>query len=220
MVANRTYEKARELALRLNGTAFPFEAVTHALIRSDIVITATGSSTPILKKNELEEIMKQRRHSPLFIIDIAVPRDVEESASRIENLFLYNIDDLKQIVEESNQAFQKEILKATDILEEELRKFSEWHQSRQIVPTIKSLTEKTEKIKEQELSKIFHRLPNISEKEKSVLEQFADSVIAKILHEPLVQLRSMSHHPLGQEYLEITRHLFKLDSENQEDFDP
>jgi glutamyl-tRNA reductase len=215
MVANRTYQKAQELAQRLNGTAFPLEALAHPLVKSDIVITATGSSTPILKKNDLEEIMKQRRHSPLFIIDIAVPRDVEENASKIENLFLYNIDDLKHIVEESNQAFQKEIMKANMIIEEELQEFYTWHQSRQIVPTIKALTEKTKKIKEQELQKFVNRLPNLSEKEKAVLEQFTDTLIAKILHEPLIQLKALAHHPLGEEYLEITRHLFKLDDDHQ-----
>jgi glutamyl-tRNA reductase len=211
MVCSRTFESAKSLADQFNATPFTFEALHLPLENTDILISAVTSPEPLLKRQTLEEIMRRRRQSPLFVVDIAVPRNVEESAGKLENLYLYNIDDLKQIVRESNQAFQNEIAKAWKIVEEEVQKFFAWQQSRMLSPTLKEITENAHRIKEQELQKFLAKFPNVSPKEKEAVEILAHTLVNKILHKPLVNLKAFSDHPLGYDYVAIARHLFGLD---------
>ncbi len=214
MVASRTFEKAKEVAEELHGIPYSLDDLDQPLQKSDIIITATNAATPVLKRARLEGLMRERRFSPLFIIDIGVPRDVEATAGQLENLFLYNIDDLKQIVSKSNESLQKEMVKAEEILDEELLKFQTWKDSLQVIPIIKALTFRMEEFKSKETEKVFQKFPNLSEQEREAIENLAHSLINKILHRPLVQLKTFADHPLGIEYLEVTRTLFGLGEKN------
>lgn len=213
-VCSRTMEHARALAQALGAAACPLEDLDRALLGTDIVIAATGSPRPILTRARLEPIMQRRRHASLFLIDIAVPRDVEAEAGQIENLYLYNLDDLQQIVEEANQAVRQELARAHRILEEELARFQAWRESLQVVPTIKALTQKMEEMKAAELQKVLAKFPSLSQRERNTLEILAHSLVNKILHQPLVRIKSLSNHPLSADYLELTRHLFGLEEKH------
>jgi len=212
-LCSRTLKHAEELAHKLNGTAHPFDHLKTLLSETEIVIAATGSAKPILTRSQLEKTMRERRYAPLFMIDIAVPRDVEESASTLENLYLYNIDDLQAIVQKANQAREKEIVKASAIVDEELVKFEAWKDSLQVIPTIRALNDRVEAIKKKEVERILGKYPNLSEQERAALENLAHGLTNKILHEPLVQLKNYGNHPLGTDYLEIARDLFGLNHE-------
>lgn len=210
LLCNRTPKTARQAAEKFHGIAYPLEEVQKPLGAADIVITSTGSSTPLLTKLQLDSVMRERRYAPLFVIDIAVPRDVEETAGQIENLFLYNIDDLNRIVETYNRGAQKEAGRARLILEEELAKFQAWRESLEIVPTIKALTEKIEKLKSEELEKILSKNRNVTPEERSLLENLAHNLVNKMLHIPRIQLKNYASHPLRFDYLEVARNLFGL----------
>src|SRR5207244_8002607 len=128
---------------------------------------------PLLTHASLEPIMRRRRLAPLFIIDIAVPRAAEASVTQLENVYLYNVDDLQGIVESANAELQKEMAKTHRILDEEFEKFRAWHESRQIVPTLKELTEKMERFKAVEVRKILSKFPNLPDRERAAVEAMA-----------------------------------------------
>lgn len=214
MVCSRTFEKAQEIAKQMNGTPFPIEDLAKPLLQADIVLSASSSSTPLLTRAMLDPIMRERRFSPLFIVDIAVPRNVEESAGQLENLFLYNIDDLKQIVQKANMALQKEMAKAEKILEEELQKFNAWKDSLQVVPTLRALTNKMEEVKSKEIERILSKFPGFNERQRDILENLAHGLVNKMLHGPLIQLKKYANHPLGEDYLKVVRDLFGLEQSN------
>lgn len=188
----------------------PIKAIDSHLSTTEIVITATGRPAPILSKNQLEKTMRGRKRAPLFIIDIALPRDVEESAGVIENLFLYNIDDLRKIVDKANETREKEIVKASGIVDEELAKFEAWKDALSVVPTIRELNERMEEIKKTEIERILSKYPNLGLSDRAALENLAHGLTNKILHHPLVQLKNYGNHPLGTDYLQIARDLFGL----------
>lgn len=214
ILCNRTFKQAQDMAKAVQGTACPLEDLDKALLKADILIASAAASDIVLTKKHLESVMRERRNAPLFIIDIAVPRNVEESAARLENIFLYNIDDLEKIVRKYHQSVQQEMTKANDILEEELHKFKVWQNGLDIVPTIKALTGKMEEMKKRELQKILSKFPHLGQNERAALELLAHNLVNKIFHRPLVELKDYAEHPLKFDYLEVARHLFGLDGSN------
>ena len=136
LIANRTFSRAVELAERFGGEAYSLEDLKTTLIKADIVISSTGAPSFVITKNLVASVLKLRKFRPLFIIDIAVPRDVEPEVNELENVFLYDIDDLKGVVEESLKERQKEALKARRIIEEEVLKFKKWLKELDLHPTI------------------------------------------------------------------------------------
>lgn len=215
MVVTRTREKVEEFVRQIKGTAYSLDEMDTPLLQADILIAASGSTVPLLSRAKLESIMKARRYAPLFVIDIAVPRDIDESAGQLENLFLYDIDDLQQIVENAAGPLQRELVKAHQILEEELKQFQSWLFSLQVTPTIRALTDKFEEMKIKEVQKILSKFPHLSERERAAFHSLAHGLIRKILHQPLIQLKSHAHHPLGAEYVEIVRTLFGLEASHE-----
>jgi len=213
MIASRTFENAKALASQMCGTAYAMKEIKLPLEKADIVIAASGGTEPLLTQKMLKPVMSKRRNAPLFVIDIAVPRNVEESAGKLDNLFLYNMDDLHKIVERANEKLEKELGKANQILDEELDKFLAWKESLQVIPTLRALTEKAERIKSKELERILAKLPDLNGKERAAFEHLAHSLVNKILHGPLVELKAYANHPLGLEYLQVVRDLFSLEEE-------
>ncbi len=210
LIANRTLARAVELAERFGGEAYSLEDLENTLIKADIVISSTGAPGFVLTKKLVSSTLKPRKFRPLFIIDIAVPRDVEPEVNDLENVFLYDIDDLKTVVEENLKERQKEALRARRIIEEELLKFKKWLKELDLHPTIKTLMEKAEDLRKKELNRTFKRLKNLSPEEKEALEVLTRSLVQKLLYYPISFMKT-SHHHGGKEAIEIVRRMFQLD---------
>jgi len=170
LVTNRTWERAIELAERFHGEAVPFTDLSSALLRVDIVLSSTGSPDFILRKKEVGTIIKTRKNRPLFFIDVAVPRDIDPRVNTVDNVYLYDIDDLQEVAEANLKGRQQEAQKAEAIVSVEVEKFCRWSQSQNVIPVIVSLKDRFEGIREKELQKTLAALPGLSDKEKNALE--------------------------------------------------
>ena len=210
LIVNRTFSRAVELAHRFGGEAYSLEDLKNTLIKADIVISSTGAPGFVITKKLVSSVLKPRRFKPLFIIDIAVPRDVEPEVNELENVFLYDIDDLKGVVEESLKERQKEALRARRIIEEEVLKFKKWLKELDLHPTIKSLMEKAEALRKKELQRTLKRLKHLSPEEVEALEVLTKSLVQKLLYFPISFMKS-SHHHKGKEAINIVRRMFELD---------
>lgn len=189
VVANRTYERGRELAKEFNGRAVKFEDFLHEMVHSDILICSTGAQNYVLLKNQMQKVMKERKNKPVFIIDISVPRNIDPEINDLNNVYLYDVDDLQGVVDTNILERQKEAKKAEDIIEEEIETFRKWLSSLDSVPTVIALREKAESIKKEELERLINRLPDIGEKERKAIENLANSIINKLIHAPTIALK-------------------------------
>jgi glutamyl-tRNA reductase len=210
-VASRTYERAAGLAKTLNGSALDFAKFKEELHRADIVISSTAAPNFIIHKEIVEIALHKRKNRPMFLIDIAVPRDIAPEVNDLENVYLYDIDDLQSVVDANVKERQKEAELAMEIIHSEVVKFNSWIESRDAVPTIVELRRKAENIRQQELNKTFKRLSHLSEDEKIAMEHMTLSIINKILHKPTVNLKEKTRTTEGQAYLKAIRDLFHLD---------
>jgi glutamyl-tRNA reductase len=192
IVSNRTYERACELAKEFNGRPVRFDEFIQELVRADIVICSTGASDYILKKGQMQKAMKERKQRPVFIIDISVPRNIDPEINDLENVYLYNIDDLQGVVDANKFERQKEAEKAERIVEEEIETFLKWQSSLDAVPVIIALREKAEEIKKEELNRLLNKIPGIGENEKKAIEYMAAAIINKLIHQPTVALKEDS----------------------------
>lgn len=188
-VANRTYERGVELANQFCGRAVRFEQFKEELVYTDIIICSTGAPTYILYKNEMQSIMKKRKHKPVFIIDISVPRNIDPEINRIDNVYLYDVDDLQGVVDANMLERKKEAEKAERIINEEVEKFMKWIESLDAVPTIVALRNFAEQIKNAELERLMNRIGEIDERQRKLIETTINAVVNKILHPPTVALK-------------------------------
>ncbi|NWF76353.1 MAG: glutamyl-tRNA reductase [Nitrospirae bacterium] len=189
LVSNRTYERACDLANELKGRAVKFEEFINEMLRTDIVICSTGAPNYILTKSQMQKVMKERKQKQVFIIDISVPRNIDPEINKIDNVYLYNIDDLQEVVDTNLFERKKEAEKAERIVDEEVETFLKWQLSLDSVPTIKALREKAEEIKKEELIKLLNKLPGIGEKEKEAIEYMANAIVNKLIHPPTAALK-------------------------------
>ena len=213
LVTNRTWERAMELAERFHGEAIPFSELPNALLRADIVISSTGSPGFIVKKDEVSDIIRKRKNNPLFFIDIAVPRDIDPEVNTIDNVYLYDIDDLQEVAEANIKDRLQEARRAEAIVATEVEKFCRWYESLEVVPTIVSLQEKMEKMRKKELAKTLAALPRLSATEQRAMEALSQAIINKILHGPITQLKKTGHDSEGEAYVDMVKKLFQLDEE-------
>jgi glutamyl-tRNA reductase len=216
IVANRTVERAMALAKRFRGTSVPLEDVAEELSRADIIISSTGSPDPILTADEVKGRMRSRRNRPLFFIDIAVPRDIDPEVNRIENVYLYNIDDLQGIVDLNRADRLREAGRAEHIITAEALKFESWLRTLEVVPTIVSLREKAEQIRRGELKKTFGHLDPRQEDLARSLEVVTQSIVNKVLHDPILFLKRTSSKARKEFYLDTARKMFNLDADQSE----
>ena len=214
MVANRTFHRAVEVADQFHGETISFEEIGDQLLHIDIVITSTASPEPIIFSNQIKKAMKGRKNQPLFFIDIAVPRNIEPQINEIENAFVYTIDDLKGIIELNLSKRKDEAVKAERMVDEEVIKFSEWLKTLDVVPTIVALKEKCNKIRHVELKKTLSNLGNLTPEQRKSVEKLASSITKKVLNDPIIFLKSKENRSSQNLYLDITRRLFNLDSDN------
>ena len=210
-VTSRTYERAANLARTLNGSALDFEAFKNELHRADIVITSTSAPNFIIKKEIVEKAIHERKNKPIFFIDIAVPRDIEPDVNDLENVYLYDIDDLHVVVSANIKEREKEAENAMNFISQEVTKFNNWVGALDAVPTIIEIRKKAENIRKQEIEKTLKKISHLSEDDKELLRQMSSSMINKILHKPTIKLKQKTQSEDGHVYLKAIRHLFHLD---------
>ncbi|WP_305045252.1 glutamyl-tRNA reductase [Geoalkalibacter sp.] len=210
LVTNRTYERAVKLAQEFNGKPILFENFADNLHRVDIVLASTGAPNYVLHQRQVEEVIKQRRHKPMFFIDIAVPRDIDPKINDIDNCYLYDVDDLQGVVQSNLKERQKEAKKAEAIVEEEIGQFHQWMSGLDVVPTIVALRKRFDEIRQAELEKTFANLKDLNGKERQAIEAMAQAIINKALHQPITVLKSAQNNAAGDNYVEALRTLFNL----------
>ena len=211
LIANRTRERAIRLAQELNGEAVTFESLTERLDEVDIVISATGAPGYVITPEMVRAALHRRKNRLLFLIDVAVPRDIDPRTAEIDNVYLYDIDDLQEIADENKALRRGEAEKAAAIVEEELRRHEEWFNTLAVVPTIVSLKEKTQEIVRGELERSSGWLQGLDEQERRRVEILAASIVNKILHAPFTCLKEESQNHGGLAYVAALRRLFRLD---------
>ncbi|MEI8173597.1 MAG: glutamyl-tRNA reductase [Deltaproteobacteria bacterium] len=212
LIANRTYARAVKMAEDFHGTAIEFELLPEKLRDVDIVITSTGAPGYVITVPIIEAALRRRKNRLLFLIDIAVPRDIDPAAGDIDNVYLYNIDNLQDIVDENMKNRRNEGEKAEAVIEEEVAKYLEWYNALEVVPTIVSLRQKLEAIVKGELARSGSWLQNLTEEEQKYIEILAGSIINKILHDPITGLKEESQDQSALPYIAAVRRLFGLDN--------
>ena len=210
-VANRTFAKGVELAERFHGKAIKFEEIIHSIANVDIVISSTGAPEYVLRKRQIKDAMKNRRNRRLFFIDIAVPRDIDPDINRINNAYVYDIDDLKGIVDENIDDRNREAIKAQRIIDEAVIGFRKWVDALGVVPTIVSLRGKVESMAKQELEKTLGTLDHLSESDRQAIERMTGALVNKILHEPTSYLKKDGCRGNKSVTVDLTRKLFNLE---------
>jgi glutamyl-tRNA reductase len=210
-IVSRTMAHAARTAEAIGGaTAAPWDDLDAALGASDIVITATGAAAPILTKARIEAVMRPRRNRPLFIIDIAMPRDVEPAAGDIEQVFLYNIDDLQTTVRENLARRGSEVAKADAVVDEELDRFGAWLRSRGAIPTVVALRQRFETIRRSELERLDFKLAALPPEARARVDEITHLIVEKLLLMPTEQLKSLGDAETVGAYAEALTRLFGL----------
>jgi glutamyl-tRNA reductase len=194
LVANRTFERACSLAEEFHGRPVKFEEFLQEMAHADIVICSTGAPSYIVMKGQMQKVMKERKQRQVFIIDISVPRNIDPEINDLENVYLYNVDDLQGVVDLNLFERQKEAEKAEKIIAEELETFVKWQASLDSVPTIRALREMAEEMKKEEIDKLFHKLSGIGEKEREAIEYMATALVNKLIHPPTAALKEDSEN--------------------------
>jgi glutamyl-tRNA reductase len=220
LVCNRDAAKAVSLAGRYSADVVPFNRLAEHLADADIIVSSTGSESPIITRPLFESAMRARRYKPVFLIDIAVPRDIAAEVGKLENVYLYNLDDLQQVAAATRGQRSAAIEAAGKIVAEHVRDFSNWSRVRQLGPFIDELYRRSHAQAKKELDRALAKLPPVSESEKQHLEDLTRRIVNKLLHDPMQMLRQSDgqHAPVSQaQYLHAIEKLFKLDSEESED---
>ena len=210
-VANRTFERGMELAARYKGTAIRFEEIMPHLEQVDIIISSTGSQEYILRPSDAKGIMRHRRNRPLFFIDIAVPRDIDPRINLIDNAYVYDIDDLNEVVDDNIQDRQREASKADRIIDAAIIQFRQWYESLNVVPTIKALHAKIRGVTQREVEKTLGQMPHLTPEDRRAIERMMAAAVSKILHHPTRYLKSDGCMGDRSASLDVARKLFKLD---------
>lgn len=212
-LTNRTFQRAEELAKEFNGVAVPFENLKEQLVKTDIVICSTGAPHYVITEQMLKEVMPLRKHKPIFFIDISVPRNVDPACNELDNVYLYNIDDLQDVVDSNILERKKEAEKALSIVQEETEKFFQWLNSLESVPVIVSIRNKAEQVRQEEIEKFKAKYKDLPPELINSIDYLTQSIINKIMHSPTVALKNNCEN---KEILIFSaRRLFGLDSEEE-----
>ncbi len=213
VITNRNYDRAVKMAKTFKGRAVKFDSLIDEMAKADIVISSTGAPHAVIKKDDMKKVMAKRRHRAIFLIDIAVPRDVESDVNDLDNIYLYDIDDLQSVVDSNLAERTREAKEAEVIIKHEVQEFLSWLSSLEVVPTIADLRRQAEQIRRGELDRIAAKLGSLSEEELNAVNTLASGIINKMLHEPMVRLKASAGNKEGYLYVDSLRHLFGLDEE-------
>ncbi|MCI3923596.1 glutamyl-tRNA reductase [Paenibacillus sp. TRM 82003] len=214
-VTNRTYARAEELAQRFGGQAYPFEELTRLLRGADVVITSTGSSQTILTKAQVEEAMHGRSSRPLFMIDIAVPRDLSPDIHEVPDVYLYDIDDLEGIVEANLEVRRQHSMQIEAMIDEELKIFDQWYRSLGVGPVIRALQDKASEIHKDTMESMRNKLPDLTDRELKIIHKLTKSMLNQMMHDPIQRVKEMAPERHGDEALEYVSKLFALEAQLQ-----
>jgi len=211
LVANRSHDRAVALAEQFHGRAVTFDTFHREMLEADIVISSTSAPHLILKKEDVQAIILERRHRPIFLIDIANPRDIDPGCNEVDNVYLYNIDNLQSVVSANLKERQREAERAEVIIEREVGVFQAWLRGLDVVPTIVSLRDRVEEIRAAELQKAMSRMGDLTPEQRETIASMTTAVINKILHQPMSELRRRAVHQDGHVYSAVLRRLFGLE---------
>lgn len=216
IVVNRTKAHADQLAASFGGISEYYEKRRECLIKADIVISSTRAPHFVLGREEMSQVMRLRCGRPLFLIDIAVPRDVDPRVKELENVFLFNIDDLQEVVTANLRERKQEAERARQILRQEINEFQVWVKTQEVVPLIAALRQKAEAIRQAELGITIKRLSNLSEKEKKHIDNLTRAIVNRILREPLLRIKEAALDDNSDTFVDLLCHLFNLKNEAPE----
>jgi len=215
-VINRTYEKAQALASRFDGKARNVTELEKSLIEADILISSTGAKDLVISKELIAKVEKKRKGKPLFMVDIAVPRDLDPRIAELDNVFLYDIDDLEGIVEANLQERQKAAAKIRLMIEKEIVDFKQWLGTLGVVPVISALREKALAIQAETMVSLERKLPNLSEHDIKVLNKHTKSIINQLLKDPILQAKELAARPDADQTMELFMKIFNIEGLVQE----
>ena len=213
IVANRTYERAVKVAEKFNSTPIAYDSDLGFLIDADIVISSTDAPDYLIKRQPLANIMRKRKHRYMFLIDIAVPRDIDPNVSKIDHAFLYNIDDLEAVVVSNLKDRQQEATHAEQIVAEEAKRFYDQLQIFQVNPTIKALHQQFREIADTELQACFYKT-TLSDQQEAAVASMTQAIVKKLLHHPMQNLRCAVNDGDADhgQYIQALQELFALDA--------
>jgi len=212
VVANRTLANGEELALKLGAEALALNAVAGELEHVDVVVSATSAAGVVVSRDTVADALRSRKGRPLLLVDLAVPRDLDPAINGLEGCFLYDVDDLKAVVEETLSGRRGEAASAERLVADEAVRFRDWHASLDVVPTIASLRALAEQIRDAELARAGSRL---SERERRQVESVTSQILAKLLHLPTIRMKEAAAAADGVVYADVVRHLFGLEEEER-----
>ena len=217
VVANRTYTRALQLAESFGGSAVNWDDALSALAAADIVVTGTAAAQPVLTKADVQQALGGRRGRPLFLIDIAVPRDVEPDVNTLDGVYLYDIDDLQQVVDKNLEQRKRAAEEARRQIEDEVTAFARWLQATEVTPTIVSLRRSFQEVGEREIERHNRRLAGLTEEQRAVIDELTRAVVNKLLHAPLRHLKEAASAGQAEEVVRTYRDIFDLDAPQPEE---
>jgi glutamyl-tRNA reductase len=210
--SNRTHQRAVQLAEAFGGEAVPFDQLQQAADRADIVLTSTGSPEFLFRREHGERLLARRRNRPMFFIDISVPRNVDPQMNRLDGMFVYDIDDLQGVAAGNTAERQKEAERAEKIVEVEVERFAARMKSLAVVPTILSLQEQCETIRQAEMDRIRGKLGKLTAEQEAAIDAMTRGIVNKMLHTPITTLKSSASGPEAATIHDIIRRIFNLSS--------
>ncbi|CAM4362202.1 glutamyl-tRNA reductase [Paenibacillus tarimensis] len=211
LVVNRTYERALELAGKFRGEPITLTEAETRLHEADVIISSTGAKDFVLTKTMVQQEMQRRQSRPLFMIDIAVPRDLDPAIAEIPNVFLYDIDDLEGIVESNLEQRRREAVKIEAMIEEEKDEFRSWYKTLGVVPLIRSLQSKAAAVHEETMGSMLNKLPNLDEHERKVISKLTKSMVNQLMSEPILRIKEMAGDKRADEAMDLFVKLFALE---------
>jgi glutamyl-tRNA reductase len=218
IIANRTLSRAKALAATLGGEPIQIETMPDRLHEVDIVISSTGSPVSVIKAKDVKAVLRKRKNKPMFFIDIAVPRDIDPDVNTLDNVYLYDIDDLKEVVDENMAQRQEEAGKARAVVDLETETFGNWLNSLNIQPTIVDLVGNSEEVAMRELAKTLKKIGPVDDMTRNALERLVLSIAHKSLHEPICFLkRRTQEEGSAERFIDLARRMFNLDDESVPD---
>ncbi|MBI1939970.1 MAG: glutamyl-tRNA reductase [Acidobacteria bacterium] len=207
-VANRTYGRAVELAQAFHGTAIRYEELFDQIEKADIVISSTGAPHFVIEKAQAEKLLAARKNRPMFFVDIAVPRDIDPAVNELDNAFVYDIDDLEQVVDANKKQREREAVWAEEIVQQEVQKMMRRLASREVVPTIVALEERLNRIRETELERHRGKLASLTPEQREAVDGLMRGIVNKILHGPITELKSGAGRPEHGALVQLVRKMF------------
>lgn len=219
IVANRTLSRAIELAEKFSGKPSTIEDALTTLNEVDIVISSTGADGYVLTADKVAHAMKRRPSRPLFMIDIAVPRDIDPAAANVPDVFLYDIDDLEGIVENNLEMRRSEAAKIEVMISEEMDEFQLWLKTLGVRPVIRALQDKSNTIHEETMESLFNKLPELDEHQRKVIRRLTKSIVNQMMHDPINVIKELSGGKQGNEALDYFSKIFALQEQLKSDSD-